>query len=187
MKIDDKKLIEQILKGEKEAFEMIIRKYQKSIINYLTRMTSDYHQAIDLSQEVFVKAYFSLNNYDFRYKFSSWLFKIASNLCIDKWRKRKIKTISLDQSLKEDRNFYIQVSNGKPSPIEKYERKQLIQKIERVINKLPLNLKELFILRYINELSYKEIAQIKNIPIGTVKNKIFRAKEKIKLLIEKEK
>ncbi len=187
MKTDDKKLIEQVLKGKKEAFEMIIKKYQTPIVNYLTRMTGNYNDAIDLSQEVFVKAYFSLNSYDFRYKFSSWLFKIASNLCIDRWRKRKIKTISLNHSLKEGKDFYLQVSDKKPSPIEKYEKKELVKKIEKAIDRLPLDLKELFILRHINELSYQEIAQIKNIPIGTVKNKIFRAKERIKYLLEKEK
>ncbi|MCP2520682.1 sigma-70 family RNA polymerase sigma factor [Candidatus Aminicenantes bacterium AC-335-A11] len=184
---DDKELIQKVLKGEKEAFEMLVKKYQTPIVNYLYRMTGNYNDAIDFSQEVFLKAYFSLNSYDFRYKFSAWLFKIASNLCIDKWRKKKIKTVSLNQSLKEGENFYIQVANGKKTPAEEYEKKELARKIEKTINKLSLDLKELFILRHINELSYEEIAQIKNIPIGTVKNKVFRAKEKIKKLLEKEK
>ncbi len=186
MKVNDKELIKQVLEGKKEAFEMIVRKYQAPIINYLARMIGEYQQAVDLSQEVFVKAYFSISKFDFRYKFSSWLFKIASNLCIDMWRKRKVKTISLDQSLSQQDELYIQVANGKPSPIEKYERKQIAKKIEKAIKQLPPTLKELFILRHINELSYQEIAQIKDMPIGSVKNKVFRAKERLKSLIEEQ-
>ena len=186
MKLNDEELVKQVLEGKKEAFEMIVRKYQTPIINYLARLTGDYQQAVDLSQEVFIKAYYSISKFDPKHKFSSWIFKIASNLCIDTWRKRRVKTFSLNHSLKENDKIYPQVSNGSPSPIEQYERKQLAKKIEKAIEQLPPTLKELFILRHINEFSYQEISQIKNLPIGTVKNKIFRAKEKLKLLIEEQ-
>ncbi|MFQ6084229.1 MAG: RNA polymerase sigma factor [Candidatus Aminicenantia bacterium] len=187
MKLDDKELVAQTLKGREEAFEMIIKRYQTPIINFIGRMVGEYQQAVDLSQEVFIKAYSSLSLFDPKYKFSNWLFKIASNLCIDFWRKKKIFTFSMDQSISSENNLYPQISDAKPSVIEQYEKKQLIQKLEKVIDKLPPSLRELFVLRHINDLSYQEIAQIKEIPVGTVKNKVFRAKERIKFLLEEEK
>jgi RNA polymerase sigma-70 factor (ECF subfamily) len=85
---EDKKLINQTLKGDNRAFEMIIQKYQQPLLNYIGRMVGERELALDFTQEVFIKTYSSLHSYQPQYKFSTWLFKIASNYIIDFWRKK---------------------------------------------------------------------------------------------------
>jgi len=182
---EDKKLIEKTIKGEKEAFEMIIRKYQQPILNYIGRMVGERELAIDFTQDVFIRTYSSLHLYQSQYKFSTWLFKIASNFMIDYWRKKKIETFSLDQPPKWDSsNPPLQIPENKSSTIKKLEISQLREKIERALEKIPAPLREVFLWRHINEFSYEEIAEIKNLPVGTIKNRVFQAKEMIRSLLE---
>jgi len=182
---EDNKLIERTLRGEKRAFEMIIRKYQQPLFNYIGRMVNQRELALDFTQEVFIKTYASLPSYNPQYKFSTWLFKIASNLIIDYWRKRKIKALSLDQQLdSSQRAFSIEVPDYEPSVAKKFELTQLREKILAALEKIPPLLRELFLLRHVNDFSYEEIADIKNLPIGTVKNKVFQAKELIRQLLK---
>ncbi len=181
---EDQELVARTLKGEKEAFEMIIRKYQKPLFNYIGRMVGERELALDLSQEIFIKTYSSLPSYKPRYKFQTWLFKIASNYIIDHWRKKKIATFSLD-SHKNDKSAHLhfQVPNHEPPPLRKYEMAELREKIEKALERIPSPLRELFVWRHINGLSYEEIAEIKGMPLGSVKNKIFQAKELIRLYV----
>ena len=97
MQLDDKILVQNILNGDEKAFEMIIKRYQRPLLNYIGRMVGDHELALDFTQEVFIKTYSSLHSYQSQYKFSTWMFKIASNLVIDFWRKKKIDSFSLDQ------------------------------------------------------------------------------------------
>jgi RNA polymerase sigma-70 factor (ECF subfamily) len=182
---DDKTLVKKTLAGEQSAFEMIIQKYQQTMINYVGRMVGERELALDFSQEVFIKAYSSLDSYQPQYKFSTWLFKIASNAVIDYWRKKKLPTFSIDQSQGEDDDSLpFQIPDDKPSTIRKLELRELRQKIERALRKLPPHLRELFIWRHINGLSYEEMAEIKSLPVGTVKNRVFQAKEMLRALLE---
>jgi len=182
---EDKKLIEKTIKGEKEAFEMIIRKYQQPILNYIGRMVGERELALDFTQDVFIRTYSSLHLYKPQYKFSTWLFKVASNFMIDYWRKKKIETFSLDQPPKWDSSSPpLQIPENKPSTIKKLEISQLKKKIERALEKIPAPLREVFVWRHINEFSYEEIAEIKNLPVGTIKNRVFQAKEMIHSLLE---
>jgi RNA polymerase sigma-70 factor (ECF subfamily) len=182
---EDKDIIEKTLSGEKEAFELLIRKYENPMFNYIGRMVRERELALELTQEVFLKSYASLHSYQTKYKFSTWLFKIASNLIIDYWRKKRIPALSLDQQ--DNRGYQkvsLQVSDQKPSITKKYELSELKARIEETLEEIPTPLKELFIWRHMNELSYAEIAEIKNIPVGTVKNRVFQAKEMILRLLE---
>jgi len=182
---EDKELVEKTLQGEKEAFEMIIRRYQQPILNYIGRMVREQELALELTQEVFIRSYSSLHSYQPKYKFSSWLFKIASNLIIDYWRKKKIATFSLDQQqIWENQNPTLQVTDNEPSIVRKLELSELREKIEEALEKMPASFRELFVWRHINELSYEEIAEIKGFPVGTVKNRVFQAKEMIRQLLE---
>jgi RNA polymerase sigma-70 factor (ECF subfamily) len=182
---EDKELIQHTLEGEEEAFAMIIRKYQRPLLNYIGRMVGEREMALDFTQEVFVKTYSSLHTYKPQYKFRTWLFKIASNFVIDYWRKRKLDTFSFDRphAWDQDRPSY-EIPDKEPSIVSKYELSQIREKIEAALGKIPPALRELFIWRHINDLSYDEMAEIKDMPVGTIKNRVFQAKEMIRHLLE---
>lgn len=181
---DDRELVEKTLQGEKRAFEMIVRKYQQPLANYIGRMVGERELALDFTQEVFVKVYTSLPSYRPQFKFGTWLFKIASNTIIDYWRKKKIRASSLDQPVSAAvEEWSLQVPDDEPSVVRKYELAELRNKIEHVLERLPESLRELFVWRHVNGLSYEEMAEIKGLPIGTVKNKVFQAKEMIRRLL----
>jgi RNA polymerase sigma-70 factor, ECF subfamily len=182
---DDNELVRKTLKGDRKAYEMIVLRYQQSLANYLGRMTGERELALDFTQEVFIKAYSSLSSFKPRYKFSTWLFKIASNFMIDHWRKRKISAISLDQPIEtEEGSHGLQVADDKPSVAKVYELAQIRKRIDSALEQIPGPLRELFILRHVNEFAYEEIAEIKRLPVGTVKNRVFQAKEMIRGLME---
>jgi len=178
---EDKELVKKTLAGKQEAFEMIVQKYQQPLLNYIGRTVGRYELALELTQDVFIKTYSSLHSYHPRYKFSTWLYKIASNYIIDYWRKKKIKAFSIDQqSEKEDSPPPIQVPSKETSIYEKYELSEIRRKIEIALKKIPPHLRELFVWKHINEFSYQEIAEIKDLPVGTIKNRVFQAKELIR-------
>ncbi len=182
---EDKELIKKTLAGRQEAFEMIVQKYQQPLLNYIGRTVGEYELALELTQDVFIKTYSSLHSYLPHYKFSTWLYKIASNYIIDYWRKKKIKAFSIDQqSQEEDSLPPIQVPSQETSIYEKYELSEIKGKIETALEKIPPHLRELFVWRHINECSYQEIAEIKNLPVGTIKNRVFQAKELIRKQME---
>jgi RNA polymerase sigma-70 factor, ECF subfamily len=182
---EDQELVRRTLRGDKEAFEMIVRRYQQPIVNYVGRMVREREMALDFSQEIFLKVYSSLRSYRPRYKFSTWLFKIASNFMIDYWRKKKLPTTSLDQSPDEDDDGRrIQVADEAPSIGLRYEMKELRGRIEAALDRLPPAFRELFVWRHVNGLSYEEMAEIKGLPVGTVKNRVFQAKEMMRRLLE---
>ena len=182
---DDPKLVRRCLRGDRRAFETIVRKYQQSMLNYVSRMVREREMALDVSQEVFLRAYASLPSYRPEYKFSTWLFRIASNYLIDYWRKKKIAVISLDQPMDDGEDgCYLQVADETASVVLDLERKELRAKLEEAMDRLPIHLKDLFVWRHINGMSYEEMADIKKLPVGTVKNRVFQAKEMMRELLE---
>src|SRR5512147_2589429 len=99
---DDQALVRRTLKGEREAFEMIVQRYRQPLLNYIGRMVREREMSLDVSQEVFLRVYASLPSYRPEYKFSTWIFRIASNYLIDFWRKKKIPVVSIDQPIGEE-------------------------------------------------------------------------------------
>jgi RNA polymerase sigma-70 factor (ECF subfamily) len=185
LKDDDRKLVARALQGDRKAFEMIVRKYQQPLTSYLGRMTGEREAALDFAQEIFLKAYCSLASYRPAYKFSTWLFKIASNHLIDHWRKKKLPTVSIDQPVESDDDELLpQVPDPGPSIVRKLELAEVRARIERALATVPETLRELFVLRHVNEFSYEEIADIKGLPVGTVKNRVFQAKELLRKRME---
>lgn len=184
-KADDRQLVARALKGDRKAFEMIVRKYRQPLVSYLGRMTGEREAALDFAQEVFLKVYCSLATYRPAYKFSTWLFKIASNHLIDHWRKKKLPTVSIDQPIDADDDELLpQVPDPGPSVVRKFELAEVRARIERALATVPETLRELFVLRHVNEFSYEEIADIKGLPVGTVKNRVFQAKELLRKRME---
>ena len=179
--LTDEEIIEKIKNGSVELFEVIVTRYQRKLINYIYRMISDLDSAMELCQEVFIKVYNSLDKYNPSYKFTTWIHRISSNATIDWMRKKKINAYSLDWTgSDESPSMSQQIPSKDLTPLQNLEMDQLQGRIEAAIDELPFIYKQLIILRHINELSYEEIATTVELPLGTVKNRIFRGREMLK-------
>lgn len=180
-KLTDEEIIDKIKGGSVELFEVIVQRYQRKLINYIYRMISDFDSAMELSQEVFIKVYNSLEKYNPSYKFTTWIHRIASNATIDWMRKKKIDAFSIDGNDDDDSpSLSQQLKSDGLSPLQDLEMSQLRGRIDKAIEDLPFIYRQLIILRHINELSYDEIAKTVELPLGTVKNRIFRGREMLK-------
>lgn len=177
--LDDRELVSAILRGDSDLFTQLMRRYEKRIINYVYRITHRYEDAHDLAQEVFVKVFLALDRYDPKYQFSTWIFRIAQNSAIDALRKKGVSEVSLtkaDDEEGKEREF----ADVGVSPYRDLKNKQLSSAIDEAVEKLPAEYRELIQLRHFGELSYDEIADMKALPLGTVKNKLFRARNLLK-------
>jgi len=177
-KSEDMRLIKQALKGKQSAFEQLMKKYIGYTRNLVYRMISNREDMEDLTQEAFIKAFNSLDKFDSQFAFSTWLYKIATNNCIDYLRKKKLNTYSIDKDISSDDDnmqFEIPDSNYLPDrDIIDDERKVIL---EKAIEQLPARYKKVILLRHRDELEYEEIAKKLKLPIGTVKAHIFRGRE----------
>jgi RNA polymerase sigma-70 factor (ECF subfamily) len=177
---DDRRLVARILGGERDRFTELVRRYEKRVINYVYRITHRYEEAHDLTQEIFVKVYLALDRYDPQYQFSTWLFRIAQNSAIDALRKKSISQVPLAWPSEEDPGREREFADTGISPYRALKNKQLGRAIEKAVANLPPDYRELIQLRHFAELSYEEIASMKKLPLGTVKNKLFRARNLLK-------
>ena len=177
----DADLVAAILKGEQELFGEIVGRYQGRLVNYLYRLLRSTQEAEDLAQEVFFKIYQALDRFDPKYKFSTWLFRVAQNAAIDKIRKRRLKVVSMDRpgSGGEDLGTW-EFPSHDPSPYGDLRNLERGEAIQDAIESLPWDYRELIVLRHFGELSYDEIAKLKKMPLGTVKNKLFRGRQMMK-------
>ncbi len=184
-KVADSELVARAINGREESFEELVRRYQRPIAAYVYRMVGDYDAALDLTQEVFIKVYGSLARYRSEFKFSTWIYKIAHNASIDHLR----RTTSRDQALVSEvdgEQYELPVRSGKPTPEQEYAGKERRAEIESVVSQLPAAYKELIVLRHSHDLSYDEIAEVTGLPLGTVKNRLFRAREMMRdLFVQK--
>jgi RNA polymerase sigma-70 factor, ECF subfamily len=179
--LDDRALVASILRGDREGFTQLVRRYEKRVVNYVYRITHRYEEARDLTQEIFVKVYVALDRYDPKYQFSTWLFRIAQNSAIDALRKKSVIEVPLARPATEDSNQKDrEFADGGVSPYRALKNKQLRAAIDQAVLELPSDYRELIQLRHFAELSYEEIATMKKLPLGTVKNKLFRARNLLK-------
>lgn len=181
---EDRILVRRSLKGDRQSFELLVKKYQQPLFNYFCRLLQERELSLDFTQEVFLRAYAALHTYREKYQFSTWLFRIASNLLIDHWRKKKLSLVSIDSQSEDDDRGPIQLPDYEPPVSENFEKRELLEKIEQAISRLPESLRELFVLRHMNDFSYEEIAAIKHLPVGTVKNRVFQAREWLRSRLE---
>ncbi|MCX8160959.1 MAG: sigma-70 family RNA polymerase sigma factor [Candidatus Saccharicenans sp.] len=181
---EDKDLVRRSLRGDRQAFELLVTKYQQPLFNYFGRLVQERELSQDFTQEVFLRAYAALHTYKEKYQFSTWLFRIASNLLIDHWRKKKLSLVSIDAEVDSEDHRPLQLPDYEPPVSEAYEKRELMEKIELAISRLPEALRELFVLRHMNDFSYEEIAAIKRLPVGTVKNRVFQARELLRSRLE---
>lgn len=172
----DGELVVNAVAGRADGFEELVRRYQRPITSYVYRMLGDYESALDVTQEVFIKVYNSLNKYSSEYKFSTWLYRIAHNAAIDHMRRNSMHALSIEAE-NSDGTYQLQIESQLPSPELEHERGEWRIEIEAVVKCLPTAYRDLILLRHSRELSYDEIAEVTGLPLGTVKNRLFRARE----------
>jgi RNA polymerase sigma-70 factor (ECF subfamily) len=175
--LTDGELIAKAIRGRGEdGFEELVRRYQRPITGYVYRMLNNYDASLDVTQEVFIKVYNSLDKYSSEYKFSTWLYRIAHNAAIDWMRRNSVVQQSLEAE-NADGAYQLQIESPQPTPEQDRERSEWRTEIESVVKCLPTVYRELILLRHTQDLSYDEISEVMNLPLGTVKNRLFRARE----------
>ena len=180
----DLKTIRRCKRGEEAAFAEILSRYRSPIYNLCYRMTRNAEDARDLGQEVFIKVFGLLDRFDENYAFSSWLFRIATNHCIDHLRRNRLRFLSLDGALGQDGEEYeLQLPDTGPEPDQVLERKEALERLTEVIAELPPHYRAITLLRHDQQLSYEEIAEVLSLPLGTVKARIHRARQQIQQML----
>ena len=177
--LEDRQLVAAAKTGDNKAFEKLLSKYRKSVYYMLLKMVKNADDAEDLTQEAFAKAFNSIEKFDSTFAFSTWLFRIATNNCIDFIRKKRVSTVSIDQPLEGDdgSRMRFDVKDDNLDPNQEMLKKQRKHYLNMAIDRLPEKYRTLVELRYFRELSYEEVAQELQIPLGTVKAQLFRARE----------
>jgi RNA polymerase sigma-70 factor (ECF subfamily) len=181
-KQEDFDAIRRVLEGDNSAYEFLQNKYKNLIYSLVKKMIKNESDVDDLVQETFIKAYKALDKFKFNYSFSAWIYRIASNNTIDFLRKRRFDTFSIDKPLgNSDEEHYFEIEDNTYSPDTDIIQEQKSHIIKAAINNLPENYREIIVLRHEEELDYKTIAKKLDLPLGTVKAHLFRAR---KLLYE---
>jgi RNA polymerase sigma-70 factor (ECF subfamily) len=172
----DRELVATAAQGLEGGFEELVRRYQRPISAYVYRMVGDYDCALDLTQEIFIKIYASLSRYRPEFKFSTWIYKIAHNAAIDHLRRNAGRERSINSGTESEPQQLTIESKGL-SPEQQSEREERRIEIESVVRLLPTAYRELIVLRHSQDLTYEEIVEVTGLPLGTVKNRLFRARE----------
>lgn len=175
--------------SDQKAYAELMERYRDSIFHLCRKMVFNDDDADDLTIETFGKAFQRLNQYTPAFAFSTWLFKIASNHCIDFIRKKRINALSLDRGLstEEGGNIQFTIKDDAPDPIETLEKKQRVEKMRLVVSELKPRYRKLVELRYFEEYSYDEIALELDLPLGTVKAQLYRARDILTSVMESSK
>ena len=175
----DFQLIQRAIgEGDQQAYADLLKHYRDSLYFMMLKMTGNPFDAEDLTIEAFGKAFKNLNQYTPDYAFSTWLFKIATNNCIDFMRKKSKGTVSLFSAGEDDDDdIPVQVPDGELDPEEQFIKEQKVDLMRDVVKRLKPHYKKLIELRYFKEYSYEEIVVELDLPIGTVKAQLFRARE----------
>ena len=180
----DTELVVRALAGREDGFEELVRRYQRPIVAYVYRMVGDYDAALDLAQEVFIKVYNSLGRYRPEFKFSTWIYRIAHNAAIDHLRRQGAsRTEEMEVAGEGGSTFEKPLASKSLTPEQETERGERRAEIEEVVAQLSSAYRELIVLSHSHDLSYDEIAEVTGLPLGTVKNRIFRAREAMRELL----
>ncbi|MBI4540717.1 MAG: sigma-70 family RNA polymerase sigma factor [Gemmatimonadetes bacterium] len=183
--LDDKELVKVARTGRDAAYRELLSRYERPVFSLVCRMVRDRAAAEDLAQETFVRVFNSLDSYDPSYKLSSWIFKIANNLAIDHLRRRKVETLSIHgsphaETQEEEEQTRITVEAAGETPEQYVAHRELGGHIDRAIGELRPEYRAAITLRHLEGYSYEEIAQVMDVPLGTVKTYIHRARSELK-------
>ncbi|MEN8253019.1 MAG: sigma-70 family RNA polymerase sigma factor [Patescibacteria group bacterium] len=177
--LSDGELVKLVREEDQELYAVLVKRYQDKLLRYAQRILRDEDVAIDIVQEAFIKAFKNLNGFNINKKFSSWIYRIAHNLCIDHIRKNK-KQISLEE------NEWVKntISNGEDIEAE-FDKKEIKKKVDKVLEKLPVKYRSVLTLYYIEEKTYEEISDVLRVSKGTVATWLSRGKKLMKKVYEK--
>jgi len=177
---EENRIVQKVLKGDVNAFETLVLAYEKNVYNIALRMTGNSEDASDMTQEAFIKAYNSLQSFRGDSKFSVWLYRIATNVCLDFLRSRSRKpTVSLSVEDNEGEEVQLDVADESQSPELLLDRQMTRESVRRGLETLSPEYRQILLLREIQGLSYDEISQALGLEVGTVKSRIFRARKKL--------
>ena len=177
---EESRIVQKVLKGDVNAFEKLVLEYEKSVYNRALRMTGNSEDASDMTQEAFIKAYNSLQSFRGDSKFSVWLYRIATNVCLDFLRSKSRKpTVSLSVEDNEGEEVQLDVADESQSPELLLDRQMTRESVRRGLETLSPEYRQILLLREIQGLSYDEISQTLGLEVGTVKSRIFRARKKL--------
>ncbi|MBQ9687033.1 MAG: sigma-70 family RNA polymerase sigma factor [Oscillospiraceae bacterium] len=173
-------IVQRVLSGDVNAFETLVLEYEKNVYSITQRMTGNAEDAADMTQETFIKAYNSLQNFRGDSKFSVWLYRIATNVCLDFLRSKSRKpTLSLSVEDDDGEETQMDIADESQSPEVLLERGLTRDAVRRGLNALNEEYRQILLLREIQGLSYEEIASVLTLEVGTVKSRIFRARKKL--------
>ncbi len=181
---DDQVLITKILDGDKSSFEELMKKYNRKMFNFIFRMVREEEIAIELTQDFFIKIFTVMHKYNFQYKFSTWAYRICYNLVIDHVRKNQANIDSLDDDSVSQRLMVESKNYVSEDGFDVLEREEVRDFLWGMVEEIPIKYKELILMRYLQGLKYDEIADITGLPVGTVKNRIFKAKNLLRKEID---
>lgn len=187
MTAEDSELLRGCLAGDEKAYRELVERYQRRVYSLALRMVHQAEDAEDLTQETFVRMFRAIDRYDPTRPFGAWLFTIASRLCIDHIRRRRVRPISLvrrEADTGEER--VIEMEDRSPGPEELASRTEEEQRTRELVDSLPPHYRIVVILRHQQDLSYEEIAEALRLPLGTVKARIHRARALLKNRLERE-
>ena len=177
--VSEKKIIEKVLGGDANAFEELVLKYEKTVYNLALRMVGDRDDASDMTQETFIKAYGSLSSFRGDSKFSVWIYRIATNVCLDFLRSKSRKQqVSLTVS-DDDEDVQLDIPDPKADPEQQLIKKISMQSVEEGLKTLPDKQRQILVMRELGGMSYAEIGKALSIEEGTVKSRIFRARKRL--------
>jgi RNA polymerase sigma-70 factor (ECF subfamily) len=184
----DQEVVLEARRGSDAAYRELVRRYERPVFSLVFRMVRDRELAEDLTQETFIKALNALASYRPEFKFSSWIFKIANNAAIDQLRRREVDTLSLDGSPSAEtpdavEATALQVGSKGESPLDEMEAREIGGAIEEAIGKLRPEYRACILLRHVEGLAYEEISEQLNLPLGTVKTYIHRARNELRLYL----
>ncbi len=187
--LEDFKFIDMAVDGDDKAYAKLLQRYKRPVYHMILKMVRNVDDAEDLTIESFAKAFKSLHRFKKDFTFSTWLFRIATNNTIDFIRKKKLNTLSIENTYTDDdgQSVSIDVEDQNPNPQEEAIKGQKEELIQVFVNMLPSKYQKLVRLRYFNELSYEEIAVELDAPLGTVKAQLHRARELMYDLIKNKK
>jgi RNA polymerase sigma-70 factor (ECF subfamily) len=186
--LSDQEVVRHAARGREAAYRELIRRYQRPVFSLIYRMVRDRELAEDLAQETFIKVLNAIDSYRPEYKFSSWIFKIANNAAIDQLRRRALNTLSLDGSPNAENAEAVeattlQIGDPRESQLDEVTSKELGSQIEAAIGQLRPEYRSCILLRHVDGRSYEEIAQVLDLPLGTVKTYIHRARNELRILL----
>jgi len=188
--LEDFKLIDMAVGGDDKAYGKLLQRYKRPVYHMILKMVRNVDDAEDLTMESFSKAFRSLHRFKKDFTFSTWLFRIATNNTIDHIRKKKLNTLSIENTYTDDDGQPVGIDvqdTNNPDPQEEAIRAQKEELIQVFVNMLPAKYQKLVRLRYFHELSYEEIAQELDAPLGTVKAQLHRARELLYDLVKNKK